>query len=105
MNITVTAPPAISGRSGEDIENLHKWCVGLYLNLKRVLFTLGDVNITALDAAKLYGEIDLSKTSLCGLNVNVTTDGLSLATPDGAQYLKLENGALTFCGTVKEPEL
>lgn len=105
MNLTITAPPKPSGTASEDTKNLYKWCSGLYSNLKRVFFTIDDMNITALDGGKLYGEIDLSKTALKGLNVNLNGDGFSLVTPDGAQYLKLENGSLTFCGTVKEPEV
>ncbi len=102
MNITLTAPPNLTGDAQLDVSALKDWCDSFYLQLKRILYSLDTSNITELNASVLNGTIPLSSVSLSGTNVYLGNNYFSIATPDGAQYLKLENGALTFKGTVIE---
>lgn len=100
MNITLNAPPVLTGNDSYDIQSLNSWCRGFYMQLKRILYSLDTSNITELDASRLNGTVSLGETTLNGVNVNIGGDTFSIVTPDGTQYLKLENGKLTFCGTV-----
>ncbi len=100
MNITITSPPVLTGDAENDVSKLNDWCRGLYMQLKRILYSLDTGNITELDASKLNGTMSLDETTLSGVNVTITGDTFKLATPDGAQYLTLEDGTLKFCGKV-----
>lgn len=100
MNISITSPPAITGDTQKDLLNLHDWCHGFYLQLKRILYCLDTGNITELDASKINGTMSLDTTVLSGINVNISGDTFKITTPDGSQYLTLENGVLKFRGTV-----
>lgn len=100
MNITLNAPPVPTGDNNQDIERLYSWCCGFYSQMKRILYSLDTSNIIELDASHLNGILPLDSASLEGANVTIKGDSFSISTPDGGQYLKLENGNLTFCGTV-----
>lgn len=100
MNITLTAPPILTGDAQTDVEKLNAWCVGFYMQMKRILYSLDTSNILELDASRLNGTLPLDKTTLSGVNVNITGDSFRIATPDGSQYLTLDSGGLKFCGTV-----
>lgn len=92
MNITITAPPALSGDAQKDIVTLNRWCTSFYTNLKRALYTL--------DAASVCGTLSLGDTKILGDTISISNDGFSVASKSGASYLKFENGTLTFKGTV-----
>lgn len=100
MNITLTAPPALTGDAQNDVIRLNNWCCGFYMQLKRILYSLDTSNITELDASRLNGTLPLGETKLEGVNVKISGDEFSISTPDGSQYLTLSGGALKFCGTV-----
>ena len=100
MNITITAPPAITGDTQRDTKNLNDWCRGFYIQLKRIMYSLDTSNIVELDASRLNGTLPLGETTLQGVNVKITGDEFSISTPDGSQYLTLSGGVLKFCGTV-----
>ncbi|MBQ3125379.1 MAG: hypothetical protein IJC09_08170 [Clostridia bacterium] len=100
MNITLTAPPALTGDAQNDVIRLNNWCSGFYMQLKRILYSLDTSNITELDASRLNGTLPLGETKLEGVNVKISGDEFSISTPDGSQYLTLSGGALKFCGTV-----
>lgn len=100
MNITLTAPPALTGDAQTDVAKLNEWCLGFYLQMKRILYSLDTSNIVELDASRLNGTFPLGVAKLEGVNVKISGDEFSIATPDGSQYLTLSGGKLTFCGTV-----
>lgn len=100
MNITLTAPPILTGDAQTDVQRLNDWCCGFYMQLKRILYSLDTSNIIELDASRLNGTLSLGETTLEGVNVKIDGDTFSISTPDGSQYLTLSNGKLTFCGTV-----
>lgn len=100
MNITLTAPPALTGDAQNDVIRLNDWCCGFYMQLKRILYSLDTSNIIELDASRLNGTLPLGETKLEGVNVKISGDEFSITTPDGSQYLTLSGGKLTFCGTV-----
>ncbi len=100
MNITLTAPPLLTGDAENDVEKLNEWCMGFYSQLKRILYSLDTSNILELDASRLNGTIPLGETTLQGVNVQISGDTFSISTPDGSQYLTLNSSGLTFCGNV-----
>ena len=100
MNITLNAPPLMTGDAQTDVKNLNDWCCGFYMQLKRILYSLDTSNIIELDASRLNGVLPLDRTSLNGMNVKISGDTFSIETPVGEQYLKLEGGVLKFSGEV-----
>ena len=100
MNISLTAPPALTGDAQIDVKLLNDWCCGFYMQMKRILYSLDSSNIVELDASKLNGTMSLDETTLDGVNVKISGDEFSISTPDGSQYLTLSNGNLKFSGTV-----
>ncbi len=53
MNITMPAPPALTGDVKMDTQNLNDWTRRFYSHLKRVLCCLDSENIIELDASKI----------------------------------------------------
>lgn len=100
MNITLTAPPMLTGDAQTDVQRLNEWCCGFYMQLKRILYSLDTSNIIELDASRLNGTLPLGEMTLKGNNVKISGDTFSITTPDKSQYLTLSNGKLTFRGTV-----
>ena len=100
MNITLTAPPALTANEREDILRLNRWSTAMYLQLRRILMTLDTSNIISLDASRLTGEMSLKETQLNGTVTKITNDTFSIISPDGSQYLTYENGQLKFKGKV-----
>ena len=100
MNISITSPPLLTGDDKTDLTKLHSWCTGLYMQLKRILYSIDSGNITELDASKLNGIMSLDKSAISGLNVSITGDSFKLTTPDESQYLIMENGTIKLKGKV-----
>lgn len=101
MNITLNAPPAITGDIQFDLAEINSWCRAFYIHLKRILYSLDSGNITELDASKIHGTLDLGTTELEGTNIKIGSDEFAITSSDGEQYLTLSDGKLTFSGTVK----
>lgn len=95
MNITITAPPSLTGSGAEDAARLNEWCKTLYLKLRQLLYTLDGENITGLDPAKLTrGTINTNEISLNGALTSLDGASFNLSTPDGTQYIKCEGGKI-----------
>lgn len=56
MNITMQAPPALTGDAKTDLENLNNWTRRFYSHLKRVLCCLDSENITELNVSKIVSD-------------------------------------------------
>lgn len=102
MNLSMLAPPNPTGDTKKDVEELRKWCQGLYSQLRRILYNLDSGNINEVTGDTIVGEIDLSNASLKGARVNIGNDTFSITNSDGSQYLKLTGDTLSFCGKVTE---
>ena len=53
MNITMQAPPTLTGDVKKDTENLNEWTRRFYSHLKRVLCCLDTSNIIELDSSRI----------------------------------------------------
>lgn len=100
MNITLNAPPVSTGNTDADLKQLNDWCIGFYMQMKRILYSIDTSNIIELNASRINGVLPLEQTSLKGLNVNISGDTFSLRTPDGSQYLTLDSSGLKFHGKI-----
>lgn len=100
MNITIAAPPALTGETVKDLENLQEWCNAFYMHLKQVLYMLDSSNITELDADCLTGSVSLEKTAFSGNGISISDNSFKLSSADGSQYLIFENDSLKLKGTV-----
>lgn len=101
MNITFTAPPQLTGSAEYDTALLNDWCRGFYMQIKRILYSLDTSNICELNATKINGTLSLDNSSVEGSNIKISGNEFSLTTPDGSEYIKLEDGKLKFKGTVE----
>ena len=100
MNITIPAPPEITGNNTEDLKALSTWCTKLFMQLKRIIYTIDDTNIASVDASKVSGTLSLLDTAVQGTNIKIGEGEFLVSTADGKEYLKLDGEGLSFCGTV-----
>lgn len=103
MNLSITAPPSLTGNTQKDTVQLNYWCRNFYTQLKRILYCLDTGNIVELDASRINGTLPIDNVNLSGVNVKITGDTINIATPDGSQYLRLSGGSLSFCGNIINP--